>query len=99
MLQQYIDGEPQGVYKRGELLSDVPFSTLESCNEGNQNPDIPDPDSPSGQFLTVVSLFPMRNDVYVNAKYNDYRLSVSKDGYTWKDAIWENFAIKMYCWT
>lgn len=84
MLQQYIDGEPQEIYKTGDLISTAVFTTLQECNEGNQKPDVPVPDSYEMQYLQFVSLED-GNEFYLSGSSNRSKtIMVSNDGDTWR---------------
>ena len=81
MLQKYINGEPQDEYRQGELIDDTVYSTLEDCNEGNDNPDEPIADT-IYQWVEI-------SDDFVCANFNKYtkeKEQISYDrGVTWED--------------
>lgn len=56
MLQKYINSEAQEEYKQGELIDDNVYTSLYSCNEGNQNPDVPI-EGNIYQWVTVVGQY------------------------------------------
>ena len=41
MLQKYVNSEAQEIYKQGELIDNITYSSLEACNEGNEKPNEP----------------------------------------------------------
>lgn len=81
MLQKYINGEPQEEYKQGELISNTEYSTLEECNDGNQNPDTPI----EGEIYQWVTI----SGEYVCSGYDKYTKEKeqrsSDNGATWTD--------------
>ena len=81
MLQKYVNGAVQEEYKQGELIDDITYTTLESCNEGNKRPSEPI-EGDIYQWVTVSGEY-VCNDVN---KYTKEKEQKSSDkGVTWTD--------------
>lgn len=80
MLQQYVNGVAQEVYKVGELISDTTYNSLSDCNSGNDKPDVPI--SSLYQWVTVQNDYVCEN----GNKYTKQKQQVSFDeGISWND--------------
>ena len=81
MLQKYVNGAVQEEYKQGELIDDITYTTLESCNEGNQRPSEPI-EGDIYQWVNVSGEY----ICYEGNKYTKQKEQKSSDkGVTWVD--------------
>ena len=83
MLQKFVNGIPQHIFKQGDLIQVGPFNSYDECNEGNASPSVT-PDNPDMLYRWIVSSTPWCDGT---DEYKTEKQQQSADlGKTWVDS-------------